>query len=155
MHLSEHFTLAEFCRGGEPPAGSIPLAQEFCQKVLEPLREHFGAPVIITSGYRSPGHNAAVGGVADSYHVWTPLRCAADIRVPGWPLRDVFDWIRLASALPFDKAILERSKANPDDENLGCIHLQYRRFMPRRLAFSGFTHGAGNYVSVRVSGQLA
>lgn len=153
MHLSEHFTLAEFCRGGEPPADSIPLAQEFCVKVLEPLRAHLGAPVIITSGYRSPGHNAAVGGVADSCHVWTPLRCAADIRVPGWSLRDVFDWIRLVSALPFDKVILERG---PDSSHEGddCIHLQYSR-QPRRMAFLGKTRGAGDYVGVRVSGQLA
>ncbi len=150
MHLSEHFTLAEFCRGTEPPADTIPLAQEFCQKILEPLRQHLGCLVVITSGYRDPDHNAAIGGAADSYHVWTPIRCAADLKVPGRSLRETFDWLRLESGLPFDKVILERSKANPDDENLGCIHIQYRRFMPRRLAFSGFTHGAGGYLSLEV-----
>ena len=37
----------------------------------------FGKPIIVNSGYRSPEHNAAVGGVPNSQHV---LGTAADIR---------------------------------------------------------------------------
>lgn len=35
---------------------------------LDYIRAHLGVPVIITSAYRCPKHNKAVGGVDDSYH---------------------------------------------------------------------------------------
>ena len=41
---------------------------KLANEVLEPLRERFG-PIIISSGYRSPATNAAVGGVSDSAHL--------------------------------------------------------------------------------------
>lgn len=46
---------------------------------LERARELFGAPLIITSGYRSPEHNHAAGGVESSAHtkgMAVDLRCA-------------------------------------------------------------------------------
>ena len=44
--------------------------------VLDPLREAWGLPIRVTSGYRSPELNEEVGGVEDSYHMGG---CAADI----------------------------------------------------------------------------
>ena len=44
--------------------------------VLDPLREHWGLPIRVTSGYRCPELNDEVGGVEDSYHM---DGCAADI----------------------------------------------------------------------------
>ena len=44
--------------------------------VLDPLREHWGLPIRVTSGYRCPELNNEVGGVEDSYHM---EGCAADI----------------------------------------------------------------------------
>ena len=44
--------------------------------VLDPLREHWGLPIRVTSGYRCPELNDEVGGVEDSYHM---EGCAADI----------------------------------------------------------------------------
>ena len=44
--------------------------------VLDPLREHWGLPIRIASGYRCPELNDEVGGVEDSYHM---DGCAADI----------------------------------------------------------------------------
>lgn len=44
---------------------------------LNQLRLRFGKALVVTSGYRSPEHNKAVGGVADSYHT---QGLAADIR---------------------------------------------------------------------------
>ena len=46
--------------------------------VLEDLREHFDLPVIITSGFRCPDHNIAVGGVGGSQHLQAK---AADVQV--------------------------------------------------------------------------
>ena len=44
--------------------------------VLDPIREHWGLPIRVTSGYRCPELNDEVGGVEDSYHM---DGCAADI----------------------------------------------------------------------------
>ena len=46
---------------------------------LERAREFFGAPIIITSGYRDPSKNESVGGVKDSSHTSgkaVDIRCA-------------------------------------------------------------------------------
>jgi uncharacterized protein YcbK (DUF882 family) len=49
-------------------------------RILRDVERHFKAPVIVTSGYRTPRHNRRVGGVRGSMH----LQCkAADIKVPG------------------------------------------------------------------------
>jgi len=47
---------------------------------LQKIRDHFGKPVNITSAYRSPAHNTAVGGARNSQHV---LGTAADITISG------------------------------------------------------------------------
>jgi len=49
-------------------------------ELLQRIRDHFGKPVSITSAYRSPAHNAAVGGAKNSQHV---LGTAADITING------------------------------------------------------------------------
>lgn len=54
--------------------------------VLQCIREHFGKAVTITSGYRTPEHNAEVGGSKSSQHL---LGRAADIRVAGVSVEDV------------------------------------------------------------------
>jgi uncharacterized protein YcbK (DUF882 family) len=74
--LSEHFSAHEFrCKdGSEHPIDPQLVA------MLERVREHFDAPVHIVSGYRSPAHNAKVGGAKSSYHT---KGMAADIMVDG------------------------------------------------------------------------
>lgn len=54
------------------------MVNDICFK-LDRAREFFGAPIILTCGYRTPEHNAEVGGVADSAHV---KGMAADIQAP-------------------------------------------------------------------------
>ncbi len=54
---------------------------------------HFRKKVVMTSGFRSPWHNAAVGGASASYH----MRCqAADFFIPGVPKQEL---IRYAMSL--------------------------------------------------------
>ena len=55
-------------------------------EVLEEIRAHFNAPVIINSGYRTPSWNSKVGGTPDSYHC---KGMAADIVVKGHSSKDV------------------------------------------------------------------
>jgi len=75
FQLTEHFNLREFqCRC----CGTVKLDFVLVQK-LEELRRYLGVPVRVTSGYRCPAHNQAVGGVKDSLHC---QGLAADIVVP-------------------------------------------------------------------------
>ena len=57
---------------------------------LEVLRAHFNAPVTLTNAYRTPEHNAAVGGSKNSQHL---LGKAADIKIEGISPNEVADAI--------------------------------------------------------------
>ena len=76
------------------------------EKVLDPLREAYGKPIIVTSGYRCERLNRAVGGAASSQHVKGE---AADIRsVQDTPEENkkLYDLI-VKLGLPFDQLINE------------------------------------------------
>lgn len=116
--LTSHFRLSEFSRSATAdshgidnsvPKELIPSLRNLCEQVLEPLREHFGVPVIISSGYRCPTLNKAVGGVPNSQHVKGE---AADIVLPSTlnaqpsTLNDWFMWILDNTC--FDQLIWEK-----------------------------------------------
>ena len=84
--LSPAFRVREFrCRDGTDTI----LIDEGLVVVLQCIREHFGKPVTITSGYRTAEHNAAVGGSKSSQHL---LGRAADFWVEGVPVATVADY---------------------------------------------------------------
>lgn len=75
--LSTNFRVKEFaCSDGSDP---IFIAPELV-KVLQKIRTHFGKSVTITSAYRTPARNKAVGGTTYSQHLYGT---AADIKVKG------------------------------------------------------------------------
>ena len=81
--LAPDFKVRELrCRDGSDTV----MVDETLTVVLQCIREHFGKPVTITSGYRTAAHNAAVGGAKSSQHL---LGRAADIRVQGVSVEDV------------------------------------------------------------------
>ena len=59
-------------------------------EILEKVREHFGKPVTVTSGVRCPTHNARVGGVSNSQHIY---KTAADFVVSGVAPRTVANYL--------------------------------------------------------------
>ena len=74
--LSPSFRVREFaCKGSD-----VVLIDDELVVLLQCIREHFGKPVHITSGYRTTAHNAAVGGSKSSQHL---LGRAADFWVAG------------------------------------------------------------------------
>ena len=78
------------------------------EKVLDPLREAYGKPIIVTSGYRCPKLNAIVGSTPSSQHVKGE---AADIkRVQDTPEENkkLFD-LMVKLKLPFDQLINEHN----------------------------------------------
>ena len=81
--LSPAFRVREFrCRDGTDTI----LIDEGLVVLLQCIREHFGKPVTITSGYRTAAHNRAVGGAVYSQHQYGR---AADIRVSGVPVEQL------------------------------------------------------------------
>ena len=81
--LAPDFRVREFrCKDGSDEI----LVDEALVLLLQCIREHFGKAVTITSGYRTPAHNAKVGGSKSSQHL---LGRAADIRVAGVSVEDV------------------------------------------------------------------
>tara|TARA_B100001939_G_C16943659_1_gene619305 strand:+ start:2627 stop:3064 length:438 start_codon:yes stop_codon:yes gene_type:complete len=123
MILTEHFSLHEFTRSqvaarkkikNTPDMATIERMRRLCHYVLEPCRQHFKSPVIITSGYRSTYLNRAIGGAKGSQHV---LGEAADIWVVGKTNREVFEWI--FKNVEFDQLIYEYPGSS------GWVHVSY------------------------------
>lgn len=81
--LAPGFKVREFrCRDGS----DVVMIDESLVVLLQCIREHFGKPVTITSGYRTAAHNRAVGGAPYSQHCYGR---AADIRVAGVPVEQL------------------------------------------------------------------
>lgn len=75
--LSKNFKVSEFaCTDGSDPI----FIDSDLVNILQKIRTHFGKAVTITSAYRTPGKNKAVGGQTYSQHLYGK---AADIKVKG------------------------------------------------------------------------
>ena len=81
----QHFTIQELSASASaerlaidntPPRAAQRMLTILVKQLLDPIRRRYGAPIIVTSGYRCPALNTAVGGVANSHHI---VGCAADI----------------------------------------------------------------------------
>lgn len=138
QQLTEHFCLEEFTRSAtatqfgivnEPGIDAISNLQNLCQEILEPLREYWGKPIYISSGYRCTKLNQKVGGVPTSQHLKGE---AADIVLP--TPRAGRDWLRWIAThcRNYDQVILERNS-----KGLWWLHVSSRRelHMNRHQAF--------------------
>ena len=84
--VSEHFKAKEFqCKD---KSEYLLIATELIE-ILEKIRNHFNAPVIINSGYRTPSWNNKVNGASNSYHC---KGMAADIVVKGRSSKEVAEY---------------------------------------------------------------
>lgn len=123
MNLSPHFTLAELTRTGtglpnDPSPAQIEKLRALCVHILEPVREHFGKPVKVNSGYRSPAVNAAVGSKPTSQHAKGE---AVDFEIPGVSNTALARWVR--DNLDYDQLIAEAVK--PNDPSAGWVHCSW------------------------------
>ena len=85
--LNKYFKRSEFaCKCG---CGTSTVDAELLQ-VITDVREHFGVPVVVTSGHRCDKHNKRVGGAPNSVH---KTGKAADIKVTGVSSATVADYL--------------------------------------------------------------
>ena len=125
MKLSENFSLEELIRSSTarrigldniPNDEHVKNLQVVVDEIAQPLRDHFGKPVRINSGYRSPALNDAIGGSKKSQHCKGE---ALDLEIDGVSNLEVADWI--TDNCDYDQVILEFY--NPaEGPNSGWVH---------------------------------
>ena len=127
MKLSKNFSLKEMTksqtalrRGIENEPGEEQQAnlQQLCEQVLQKVRDHFGKPVNVNSGYRSPELNTAIGGSPTSDHC---KGMAADIEISGVSNYELAEWIK--NNCEFRQLILEFYTPGVPDS--GWVHVSY------------------------------
>lgn len=78
MELSRNFTLEEMIYSktarslkisNEPNLVQIENLKKLCRMILQPIRERWGRPIKISSGYRSQLLNKKIGGALTSQHL--------------------------------------------------------------------------------------
>lgn len=115
MKLAPNFTLAELVATNHRRYAQLNASEARQHETLErlrrvagdllqPIRDHFGAPVVVNSGYRCRPLNLAIGGSLNSQHCKGE---AADFYVLGVDLVDVFEWVWRESSIRFGQLILE------------------------------------------------
>ena len=139
MELTRNFTLSELIKSdtairkginNNPNAEQIEKLKTLCEKILQPVRDHFGR-VKITSGFRSPELCTAIGSSINSQHAKAE---AADFEVVGVDNCELADWIK--RELPYDQLILEFY--TPGEPNSGWIHCSYTEGTPRASFLHAF-----------------
>ena len=124
MKLSEHLELSEVIRSESakrngisnmPTLDHIENFKILATKVFEPIREHFGVPIRISSGYRSSALNKCVGGSETSQHSTGE---AIDIDQDATTItnKQVFHYIK--DNLAFDQLI--------NEFNYAWVHVSYK-----------------------------
>lgn len=126
MKLSKNFSLQELTKSdtairkdidNTPNNPELNNLTTLCNMVLQKVRDSHGV-VTVTSGYRSPELNKAIGGSTTSDHC---KGCAADFEVPGLDNKDLAKWI--IDNLTFKQLILEFYKEG--EPNSGWVHCSF------------------------------
>jgi len=129
MKLSSNFSLSELTKSQTAERKGIdntpsPEHQEnlksLCAAILQPVRDHFGRVVTVSSGYRSPELCTAIGSKTTSQHAKGE---AADFEIFGLSNKTLADYID--SELHYDQLILEYW--NESDPNSGWVHCSFSR----------------------------
>jgi hypothetical protein len=136
MQLSKHLALSEVIRSETAKRNGIsnmPTEQHIAnfkllaENIFEPIREHFGVPIHISSGYRSKELNTAIKGSLTSLHCeGLAIDIDMDGSANGVTNRMVFDYIK--DNLNFDQLIAEY----PVSGNPAWVHVSYKSTSKQR-----------------------
>lgn len=119
----KYFTISELCKSttaqsrgidNTPPEDIAKKLTELIENVLDPVRELWGGPITVNSGFRCPVLNKAVGGKATSQHITGE---AADITTGSAKGNKRLFAMIVKSDIPFDQLI--------DESNYSWIHISY------------------------------
>lgn len=153
MKISKHLSLAEVVRSETAKRrgiSNVPTAEHLenfkllAENVFEKVREHFKVPIHISSGYRSPELNRAIGGSRTSQHSKGE---AIDIDMDGSRSKvtnaDIYNYIK--DNLEYDQLIWEfGTDSNPD-----WVHVSYSKNKNRNQRLKAVkTNGKTSYVNL-------
>jgi hypothetical protein len=150
MQLSTNLSLAEVTRSetakrrgisNMPTAEHIENFKKLAVNIFQPIREHFGKPIIISSGYRSAELNKAIGGSLSSQHCSGE---AIDIDMDGTDITNaqIFNYIK--DNLNFDQMIWEfGTDTNPD-----WVHVSFaaNRSQRKQILVAKKVNGKTTYI---------
>jgi hypothetical protein len=158
MQLSKNLSLAEVMRSetakrkgvsNMPTEAHITNFKLLAEKVFQPIREHFGVPIHISSGYRSAALNKAIGGAASSQHCSGE---AIDIDMDGTSVTNaaIFNYIK--DNLEFDQLIAEF----PVNSNPAWVHVSYESSGKQRkqILVAKKVGGATKYIPYKTDADL-
>ena len=127
MNLSKSFTLNELTKSQEatrlgidntPNEEHILNLKLLCENVLQPIRDFYGMPLSVSSGYRSTALCEAIGSSSKSQHTKGQ---AADFEIFGVANKDLADFV--VKNLDYDQCILEFW--NENEPNSGWVHCSF------------------------------
>lgn len=125
MNLSKNLTLADMVRSesakrhnisNQPTAQHLENMRYLAEKVFQPIRDHFGFKIYVSSGYRSAALNAKISGSNSSFH---SKGCAIDIDNDNTLItnKQIFEFIK--ENLEFTELIWEKGS----DTNPAWVHV--------------------------------
>jgi zinc D-Ala-D-Ala carboxypeptidase len=145
MKLSNYLSLAEVTRSdtakrkgisNEPTAEHLENMKTIAVEVFDKVREYFGVPIFVSSGYRSAALNKAIGGSSTSDHnLGRALDLDQDGHGNGVTNADVFNYIK--NNLEFDQLIWEFGT----DKNPDWVHVGYRKGANRKQILKAVREG--------------
>lgn len=121
----QYFKLEEFIKSDTAirnKLDNIPGIQEkenikaLVENILDPLRETYGKPIIITSGFRSKALNTAMNGSKTSQHMTGQAADIRSVEDTAQENKKIFDLIQKLN-LPYDQLI--------DEYNYNWVHVSY------------------------------
>ena len=125
----KYFTIKELCKSSTaiqkginntPNSQIVNNLEQLVDQILDPLRERYGKPIIVNSGYRCPALNKAVNGAKYSQHVKGQ---AADITTGSVSQNKKLFQLIIDMNLPFDQLI--------DEKKFSWIHVSFSK-KPRK-----------------------
>ena len=150
-NLSEHVSYKEATKSvtanrlgieNTPDEDVIATMKVTCKCVFEPIREHFNQPIYISSFYRSPELNTAIGGSKKSQHCKGEAIDIDDV-YGDTKNSQIFEYIK--DRLDFDQLIWEFG----DDQNPSWVHVSYRLGNNRRRVLKAYkSQGRTRYIDI-------
>ena len=143
MQLTKNFSLIELTSSetavrkginNTPTTEVVSNLKDLCHFVMQPLRDWYGKPINITSGYRSPKLNKAIGGRSTSDHSYGN---AIDFTLPNEDYKMVFDY--MIKHFTFDQLIWEMG----NDTAPQWIHVSFRLGNNRKQVLRAYKNAIG------------